>query len=235
MALPNQGPLRFSNIQQEFGGTKPSLAKYYRRGTYVADIPDNLTIPMAGRIRVSNFYGTRYFLPGYYELTIDQSAQIDGSDFFWYGYFNGLSTPYTKVTHRNWQNAWSFNSSFTLKKSDLTSFTLDPFQTGSYGALQTQSSGTFTTGYATYALPFVIPKLNYKEYAEPDQTTGYNINNNEMMVQLIKNNGRLTVSLAEAPSSANGYTTIVLCDDDGAGANAFYSFSLVYRWIVSAP
>lgn len=238
MALPSSGKIKVSDIKNEFPGeTIPALSKYYRKGPRVVDIPANSKIPTSGKIKMSDFYSAQYFLPGFYELTINQSAQIDGSDFFWYGYFNNLSTPYHQVTHRRWQNASNLSGSYTLKKANLTNFSLDLFNSNSYGSLTTQSSGVFSTGYSVNALPFMIPKLAYKAYVAPSEGSGYTMTANEMIIQLTKNNGRLTpgVSLSETPSSSNGYTTIVLCDDDGAGSNAFYSFTLTYKWFVVAP
>lgn len=59
MALPSSGPLAFTNIQTEFGGTNPiGLNEYYRGGPYVPSGPSTATIPTAGTIAANNFYGT---------------------------------------------------------------------------------------------------------------------------------------------------------------------------------
>jgi hypothetical protein len=58
MALPFSGPLAFTNIQTEFGGTEPiGLSEYYRGGPLVPVSPATETIPSSGTIAVSNFYG----------------------------------------------------------------------------------------------------------------------------------------------------------------------------------
>lgn len=236
MPLPNSGPLRLSAIRSEFPGeTIPRFSKYYRKGKRVADIPNNSKIPLDGRIRLSDFRDSRYFLPGFYELTITQQAQIDGSDYFHYGYFNGLSSPYHKVTHGNHQNASGITGSYILKKSDLTEYALDPLKSVSYGSLAVQSSGSFTTGYAVYALPFSVPALGYKAHTAPDPTNGYVMTSTEAMIQLTVNQGRYQTIISQTPSSSNGYTTVVLCNDDPPGSNSTYSFTLTYRWFVVAP
>lgn len=59
MALPSSGPLAFTAIQTEFGGTEPiGLNEYYRGGPFVPDSPPTANIPTSGTIAVSNFYGT---------------------------------------------------------------------------------------------------------------------------------------------------------------------------------
>jgi hypothetical protein len=59
MALPASGPLAFTNIQTEFGGTNPiGLNEYYRGGAYVPVSSSTTTIPSSGTIAANNFYGT---------------------------------------------------------------------------------------------------------------------------------------------------------------------------------
>lgn len=59
MALPSSGPLAFTNIQTEFGGTNPiGLNEYYRGGAYVPVSSSTTTIPSSGTIAANNFYGT---------------------------------------------------------------------------------------------------------------------------------------------------------------------------------
>lgn len=236
MALPSSGILRLSDIKNEFPGEPvPKVSKYYRKGTRVPDIPNNSTIPISGRIRLSNFYGSQYFVSQYYELTINQSLQLDGGDYFYYGYFNNLSVPYHKVVHDSWKNAWSFSGSYTLKKALLSDFSLDSLKSSSYGSLQTESAGSFSTGYDVYALPFMIPKLPYfKGYTAPDPTDGYTMAANELMVQLTNTSGRDLISFEQGPAASNDYTARLYLYD-GYPADAPYSFSLVYRWFVVTP
>lgn len=57
MPLQSSGPISFSQIQSEFGGTNPiSISEYYRGGLFVT--PNNLGIPTSGTISVGNFYGS---------------------------------------------------------------------------------------------------------------------------------------------------------------------------------
>jgi hypothetical protein len=70
MTIPSSGPVTFTDIQTEFGGTNPiALNEYYAGGTYV---PAGTTgtygaVPSSGQISVQNFYGTTAFTPVYIE------------------------------------------------------------------------------------------------------------------------------------------------------------------------
>lgn len=56
MPLQSSGPIAFSQIQTEFGGSNPiALSEYYRGGGLVT--PNNLNIPTSGSIALSQFYG----------------------------------------------------------------------------------------------------------------------------------------------------------------------------------
>jgi hypothetical protein len=58
MALPSSGPLTFTAIQTEFGGTEPiGLNEYYRGGGLVPVSPATVNIPSSGTIAANNFYG----------------------------------------------------------------------------------------------------------------------------------------------------------------------------------
>ena len=58
MALPASGPLAFTAIQTEFGGTEPiGLNEYYRGGGLVPVSPATVNIPSSGTIAANNFYG----------------------------------------------------------------------------------------------------------------------------------------------------------------------------------
>lgn len=59
MAIRKSGPIKFSELQAEFGGTEPiSLSEYYRGSGSVDDIAFNGTIPSGGEISVEDFYDT---------------------------------------------------------------------------------------------------------------------------------------------------------------------------------
>lgn len=86
MALPASGPLAFTNIQTEFGGTNPiGLNEYYRGGPFVPASTSTATIPTSGTIAANNFYGTakRINVP----LTI-------GSPTYNYDVYNNLGPAY---------------------------------------------------------------------------------------------------------------------------------------------
>jgi hypothetical protein len=58
MVLQNTGPIKFTEIQTEFGGVNPiSLSEYYSDSTYASNVPN---IPTSyNRISLSMFYNTR--------------------------------------------------------------------------------------------------------------------------------------------------------------------------------
>ena len=59
MAVKSSGPLSFSEIQSELGGSNPiSLSEYYKNGSIINnDIHDPNTIPNSGNpITVNDFY-----------------------------------------------------------------------------------------------------------------------------------------------------------------------------------
>jgi len=70
MTIPSSGPVTFTDIQTEFGGSNPiALNEYYAGGSYV---PAGTTgtygaVPSSGQISVQNFYGTTAYTPIYVE------------------------------------------------------------------------------------------------------------------------------------------------------------------------
>jgi len=96
MTLPASGPLTFSDIQTEFGGTNPiALNEYYAGGGLV---PAGTTgtygaVPSSGQISVQNFYGTTAFTPVYIEDVF--------STWVYTGTGNGSGTPGTVATITN--------------------------------------------------------------------------------------------------------------------------------------
>ncbi len=66
MTLPSTGPLKFSDIQTEFGGIVPvSFSEYYAGVTYVATGTTGLNgaIPASGVLSISKFRGSQHSLP----------------------------------------------------------------------------------------------------------------------------------------------------------------------------
>lgn len=58
MSIPTQGPVAFSEIQSEFGGTNPiSASEYYRGGVNVPIGANTDGIPASGTIAISEFRG----------------------------------------------------------------------------------------------------------------------------------------------------------------------------------
>jgi len=70
MTIPSSGPLTFSDIQTEFGGSNPiGINEYYAGGGLV---PAGTTgtygaVPSSGALSVQNFYGTSALIPIYIE------------------------------------------------------------------------------------------------------------------------------------------------------------------------
>ena len=60
MTLQASGLIKFSDIQNEFGGTNPiSLSEYVRGGGLVPDAAENSSIPTTNsNIQMSDFYNT---------------------------------------------------------------------------------------------------------------------------------------------------------------------------------
>ncbi len=61
MPIPSSGPIKFSELQTEFGGNDPiGLGEYYAGGSFVAagTTGDSGSIPTSGTIRAGNFYGS---------------------------------------------------------------------------------------------------------------------------------------------------------------------------------
>lgn len=58
MTLQASGPISFSDLQGEYGGTAPlALNAYYRGGARVQNIASNANVPLSGPISLQNFYG----------------------------------------------------------------------------------------------------------------------------------------------------------------------------------
>lgn len=77
MPLPSSGPISFSDIQSQFGGTNPiSLSEYYRGGGFVTNTGVNNSIPTSGAISVGNFYNTYGRVP----ISITISANTTNYD-----------------------------------------------------------------------------------------------------------------------------------------------------------
>jgi hypothetical protein len=100
MPLPTSGQISIDNVRTEFGGNSVGslLKDYYRNGGLVPNIPLNKNIPLAGRIRLSDFYGTKKSVSVVQKIIFTQ--RIDGSDFY---DFSALDNQLV-IRHRKWQN-----------------------------------------------------------------------------------------------------------------------------------
>ena len=62
MPIQSSGVIRFSDIQDEFGGSNPiALSEYYRGGSYVGSHNDG--VPASGTINLTQFYDSTSVLP----------------------------------------------------------------------------------------------------------------------------------------------------------------------------
>lgn len=87
MSLPSTGPISFSQLQTEFGGSNPiGLSEYYRGGLYVTS--NNTSVPTSGKIDMSDFLGAQQAVSVTYEL-IGGGGEGGG------GYLGGTGSPGT--------------------------------------------------------------------------------------------------------------------------------------------
>ena len=237
MALQTTGLIDLSDIKAEFSGTNPvRLSAYYKGGSLVPNISNNAKVPTAGQIKLSDFYGAIQFVPKMYTLTLNVSMGIDGSDYFWFGWYNVAepSAPYALVTHRNWQNAWSMKADWSLTTIPCTNLS-QPLRSTSYTGTPVVASGTTTLLYSNVKLPYNIPKFDHIDFVAPDPVLGYEMQANKVMVQLENISGRCSKTFHQKQSAINNYTTIILVDDDGFGSWTAASFRLTYRWVQLTP
>jgi len=81
MSIPTQGPVAFSQIQSEFGGTNPvSASEYYRGGVNVPVGANTSGIPASGAIKVSEFRGKTPFADVVYAVVGGGGAGGFGRD-----------------------------------------------------------------------------------------------------------------------------------------------------------
>ncbi len=237
MALQTSGRINFSDIKGEFGGTDPiRFSRYYKGGSFVPNITNNAKVPTSGQVKLSDYYGAVQFVPKMYELVLNVSMNIDGSDYFWFGWYNtgDPSAPYAQVTHRNFQNAWAMSTNWSLTEKSCTNLSV-PLRSSSYTVTNSTTNGTVSLGYSNAKLPFDIPKFVYTAYVAPDPTLGFLFEANKVIIQLEDTEGRPAKTFYQTQDNTNNYTTIVLVNDDGYGSWTPAKFRLTYRWVVLAP
>ncbi len=80
MTLPHSGPLTFSAIQGEYGGSNPiAVSEYYAGGANVPSgtVGDSGPIPSSGPLALSKFYGSSKNIPitaGYVDINQQSSG-----------------------------------------------------------------------------------------------------------------------------------------------------------------
>ena len=74
MPIPTTGQISFLDLQNEFGGSYPiSFSEYYKGGAYTTN--NNTSVPTSGIIRISNFKGTKWYMPGSTTFTTTGTIQ----------------------------------------------------------------------------------------------------------------------------------------------------------------
>ena len=179
----------------------------------------------------------------YNELILNVSMNIEGSDFFSFGWYNTAdpSIPYARVDSRNRGNTGGFASdrngrAWEMKVDWSRSITLctNPdalFDSASYKGVTTTQAGSINLDYTNIRLPFDIPKLEQISYATPDPARGFILQPNKVMIHLQDIEGIALKSLTQAQTETTKYTVQVLVNHDPYGNWEQAKFRLTYRWI----
>lgn len=111
MAIPSSGPLSFTTIQTEFGGSNPiGLNEYYAGGGLVPSGTSgtNGPVPSSGAISVSNFYGTTAEIVGQQEYTWGASST---ASYTWVAPAGVTSVSVLVIAYGGWgQEAFSYRN-----------------------------------------------------------------------------------------------------------------------------
>lgn len=109
MAIPSSGPLAFTAIQTEFGGSNPiGLNEYYAGGAYVAagTSGTNGPVPSSGQISVNQFYGTTAEIVGQAEYTWGANST---ANYTWVAPAGVTSISVLVIAYGGWgQNAFAY-------------------------------------------------------------------------------------------------------------------------------
>lgn len=154
MALQTSGQIRLLDIQNEFGGAAPiRLSEYYRGGIYVPDTAGNTSIPTAGQIKLSDFYGAS----SGFVMTV-----TEGGDSYGYGYylasnFNGTpnySVQQGSVSPTQYNGVLLMGARRLVAKDESESFTVEFRGARSksfFESVTVQGGGTLTSASASYS------------------------------------------------------------------------------------
>ena len=128
MSIPSSGPVSFTTIQTEFGGSNPiGMNEYYAGGAYVPSGTSGTygAVPSSGAISVKNFYGTS-------SATVPTAPTI--------GTATAISGTIATVT---------YTASSSNGGSTITSYTAVSTPGSITGTLATSGSGTITVSGLT--------------------------------------------------------------------------------------
>jgi hypothetical protein len=158
MTIPASGPVTFTDIQTEFGGTNPiALNEYYAGGGLV---PAGTTgtygaVPSSGQISVQNFYGTTAYTPIYVDEVF--SAYLYAGTGATQTVTNGidLSTKGGLVWVKGRSGAWENKLTDTVRGATkaLISNTEDPQSTDTGGVTSFSTTGFVLGADGNYNYP----------------------------------------------------------------------------------
>ena len=164
MTLPTSGPLTFSDIQTEFGGTNPiALNEYYAGGGLVPAGTSGTygAVPSSGQISVQNFYGTTAYTPVYIEdifstfiytgisgsnVTINNGINLSGNGgLIWTKGRNEANPNSLTDTVRGVSFSISTNTTSEQAGSGISSFTSTGYVTNTQGQTNGGSAETYVS------------------------------------------------------------------------------------------
>lgn len=125
MTLPASGPLSFTDIQTEFGGTNPiGLNEYYAGGGLV---PAGTTgtfgaVPSSGAISIQNFYGTSAIVPQAISLSSIGTPFIQAWPWSSSGFGTRYANPSPLPTSMNYQAINLTNTAIAFPQSAASPF-----------------------------------------------------------------------------------------------------------------
>jgi hypothetical protein len=154
MTIPASGPVTFTDIQTEFGGTNPiALNEYYAGGGLV---PAGTTgtygaVPSSGQISVQNFYGTTAYTPIYVDEVFSTYLYVGNASTQTITNGIDLSTKGGLVWTKNRTNAYDnylYDTARGVNKVLLSNNTID--QQSLANTLTAFNSNGFTVGASDY-------------------------------------------------------------------------------------
>jgi len=164
MTIPASGPVTFTDIQTEFGGTNPiALNEYYAGGGLVPAATSGTygPVPSSGALTVQNFYGTSALIPVYPQnvfavtaytgvtgsnVTINNGINLSGNGgLIWSKGRNQANPNALTDTVRGVSFQSSSNATSEQTGSGISSFTSTGYVTNQQGQTNGGSSETYVS------------------------------------------------------------------------------------------